>query len=83
VVALDKAGFAAVSRTVDVRPTGTTVASFALVPTGGPPPLYRRWWLWAAVGAVAITAAGVAFAVTRGSEARLPPVTCDPTGCHP
>jgi len=53
---------------------------------GAPPaetPVIRRWWLWAAIGAVAITAAGASYALTRGGDARLPPVTCDPAGCRP
>jgi hypothetical protein len=83
VIALDKSGFAPTSRTVDVRPTGTTFASFQLAPAADAAPMYRRWWFWTAVAAVAVATAGTAFALTRGSDARLPPVTCDPAGCHP
>jgi Flp pilus assembly protein TadD len=46
-------------------------------------PVYRRWWFWTAIGAVAVTAAGVTYGLTRGGDARLPPVTCDAGGCHP
>jgi hypothetical protein len=48
-----------------------------------PTPLVRRWWFWAAIGAVAVTAAGITYGATRGSDPRLPPVTCDPAGCRP
>jgi hypothetical protein len=45
-------------------------------------PISHRWWLWAAVGAVAVTAAGVTYAATRdGGPAQLHVVTCSPTGC--
>jgi hypothetical protein len=47
------------------------------------PPLFRRWWLWTAVGAVAILAAGTTYALTRDGPPRLPRVTCDPAGCRP
>jgi hypothetical protein len=46
------------------------------------PPMVRRWWFWTVVGAVAITAAGAGYALSHGSSPRLPPVTCDPVGCH-
>ena len=46
------------------------------------PPLVRRWWFWTVVGAVAIAAAGAGYALSHGSSSRLPPVTCDPIGCH-
>jgi hypothetical protein len=45
--------------------------------------VYRRWWLWTAVGALAILAAGTTYALTRDAPSRLPPVTCAPAGCHP
>jgi hypothetical protein len=56
-------------------------------PAPPPPPpepsIVHRWWLWTAIGAVALTAAGVTYGLTRGGDPRLPPVTCTPTGCHP
>ena len=53
-------------------------------PPPPPPPFYSRWWFWTAVGAVAITSVGVAVIATRGSsEATLPAVHCEPTGCKP
>ncbi|HEY0194709.1 MAG TPA: hypothetical protein VGC42_26535 [Kofleriaceae bacterium] len=49
-----------------------------------PTPVTHRWWFWTAVGAVAITAAGVTYGLTRSDgDARLPPVTCDAAGCRP
>jgi hypothetical protein len=81
-VAVEKPGFAAASHAVEVRPTGTALASFDLVAT--PPPLIRRWWFWVAVGAAAATAAGATYALTRGGgETRVPPVFCDAMGCRP
>jgi len=39
-------------------------------PAPAPTPLYRRWWLWTAAGAVAVAAGGVAiYAATRGHGA--------------
>lgn len=57
-------------------------------PTSLPPaapadaPLTRRWWFWTAIGAVAITAAGVTYGLTRDGPSRLPIVVCDASGCH-
>lgn len=62
-------------------PAASPAASGAAPPAD--PPLFRRWWLWTAVGAVAILAAGTTYALTRDAPSRLPPVTCDPAGCHP
>lgn len=45
-------------------------------------PLWHRWWFWTAIGAVAITTAGVTYAATRDSTTTLPPVTCGATGCR-
>jgi hypothetical protein len=47
------------------------------------PSVVRRWWFWTAIGVVAVTAAGVTYGVTRGGDARLPPITCGPAGCRP
>jgi len=45
-------------------------------------PITHRWWLWAAAGAVAITAAGVTYAAVHDSgPPQLHTVTCSPTGC--
>jgi len=44
-------------------------------------PIYTKWWFWTAVGAVAVAAAGVTFAVTRGGDTILPPIHCNPGGC--
>lgn len=80
---VDKPGFVAESHPIEVRPTGETFASFELTAEPARAPLYRRWWFWVAAGAVALTAAGLTYELTRGSEARLPVVTCDPSGCRP
>lgn len=45
-------------------------------------PLIRRWWFWTAIGAVAVTAAGVTYGLTREGPSRLPVVICDAAGCH-
>jgi hypothetical protein len=63
--------------------TGTASASAPSAGSSSEAPVTRRWWFWAAVGAVAITAAGITYGLTRDSPARLPIVTCDPAGCHP
>jgi len=65
--------------------TGPASGTPSLQRTAEPaaPAVYQRGWFWVAIGAVAITAAGVTYGLTRGGDARLPPVTCDPAGCHP
>ncbi len=82
VITLDKPGFVSLSHQIDVRPFGAGYATYALSAEPAAP-LVRRWWFWAAVGAAAITAAGLSYELTRGSDPRLPLVTCDPSGCHP
>jgi hypothetical protein len=80
---IEKPGFVAVTHDLEVVASGELWSSFTLTAEPAARPLVRRWWFWAAVGALAITAAGITYEVTRGSESRLPPVTCDPSGCHP
>jgi hypothetical protein len=46
------------------------------------PALYQHWWFWTAVGAVALTGAGVAYGVTRHDETTLPIVHCTDAGCR-
>jgi hypothetical protein len=77
-------------RTAAARPDDTGAGPGASPPVAPPaapppadPPVYRRWWFWTAIGAVALTAAGTTYALTRDPASRLPPVTCDPAGCHP
>jgi hypothetical protein len=65
--------------------TSTRVA--VAPPAPAPPPhaepaLYEHWWFWTAVGAVALTGAGVAYGVTRHDESVLPIVHCTDTGCR-
>ena len=37
-----------------------------------PRPLYKKWWFWAVVGGVAVTAAGTAWVISSSSEGALP-----------
>lgn len=84
VLSLEKPGFAALSHPIDVRPFGIDRATFTLsTAPARSTPLVRRWWFWTAVGALAITAAGVTYELTRDSASRLPALTCDGSGCHP
>ncbi len=45
-------------------------------------PLLQRWWFWTVIGAVAVTAIGVAYGATQSSQPHLSGVTCDAAGCH-
>jgi hypothetical protein len=92
---IEKQGYLAQAEPLEVRAMAVTRARYTLlVDRGdgrgdrrgdrpGDRPIYQRWWFWAAVGAVAITTAGVSYAVTRDGDARLPPVTCGSAGCRP
>jgi hypothetical protein len=82
-IVVEKPGFVAETHDFDLAATGELHQSFTLAPAPASRSVVQRWWFWAAVGAVAITAAGVTYGLTRGSDPRLPPVTCDPAGCHP
>ena len=58
----------------------------AKAPPPAPPredrPLTHRWWFWTAIGAVALTAAGVTYlAVHDDGPAQLPAITCGASGC--
>lgn len=79
-LALEKSGFRTHQASFEIRAMGLTHTHYALREQDHP--LYKRWWLWTAVGAV-VLGAGVTYAVTRGGDTQLPPVTCGPTGCHP
>lgn|GEM_PF-2069640 len=81
-LAIEKPGYVAQTEALEIRAMGTTYARYALIAERSTP-VYRRGWFWAAIGAVAITSAGITYGLTRGGDARLPPVTCDATGCHP
>ena len=74
-------------RTRCVEPAPAPLPPAPAPPPPAPPPpepsITHRWWFWTAIGAVALTAAGVTYGLTRGGDPRLPPVTCTPTGCHP
>ncbi len=63
---------------VKEAPRATTTAPPALVATAPeqPPrtPVYKRWWLWTAVGVVVAGAAtGIAVALTTPKDASIPP----------
>jgi PEGA domain len=79
---IEKPGHRSQSEALEIRAEGVTYLRYALVAERDPP-LYRRWWFWAAVGAVALTTAGVTYGLTRDGDALLPPVTCDDAGCRP
>lgn len=79
---IEKPGYRSQSEVLEVRALGVTYARYALVAERDQP-LYRRWWFWTALGAVAITTAGVTYGLTRDGHALLPPVTCDAAGCRP
>jgi hypothetical protein len=79
---LEKPGFVPLSHPIDVRPFGVDYATFSLRPDTDRP-MYREWWFWPTIGAVAIVTAGIAIAATRSSDRRLPAVMCMPYGCTP
>ncbi len=82
VLVAEKAGFASQRREVVVPAGGELDVRFALSPARTP--LVRRWWVWAAVGGVALTAtAALAYAARDGDPTPLPPIDCDPSGCRP
>ena len=66
---------------VDTLAPGQPIAAPAVIATPAPPPppekkpLYKRWWLWTAVGAVAATglAVGLGVGLSQPSERVLPP----------
>jgi PEGA domain len=78
---IEKPGYRSQTESFEVNALGTTYARYAL--TAERAPLYRRWWFWAAVGAVAVATAGVTYGLTRDGDAFLPPVTCSDAGCRP
>jgi hypothetical protein len=78
---IEKSGYRSQTETLDVRPLGTTYARYTLAAEREP--LHRRWWFWAAVGAVVLTTAGVTYELARDDNALLPPVTCGDAGCQP
>lgn len=83
-ISVEKPGFVTETHDFDVAASGELWQRFDLQPEPARTSVLRRWWFWAAVGAVAVTAGGITYGLTRGSSpSRLPPVTCDATGCHP
>ena len=61
------------------------LATAPQAPTTSSRSLVTRWWFWAAVGGLAVTATGLALLATHGDAgpARLPAITCTPTACTP
>ncbi|MDB4956676.1 MAG: hypothetical protein JWO36_4245 [Myxococcales bacterium] len=80
-IAAEKAGFEAAAQSIIIKAAEETAIDFRL--TAHRKSITREWWFWTAVGAVAITAAGVTYGLTRDSESQLPAIHCDQTGCHP
>jgi hypothetical protein len=80
---LELPGYLTATHDFEAVTRGELVSDIALVRAPAAAPLVRRWWFWAAVGAVAVTAAGVTYGLTRDAGSRLPSVTCDPQGCRP
>jgi tetratricopeptide (TPR) repeat protein len=63
--------------------TGTTTGAMTLTATPPPrqeQPIYKRWWLWTAVGVVAATglAVGLGVGLSQPNERVLPPATGAP-----
>lgn len=82
VLVAEKPGFASQSREIVVAAGGELDISFKLSPVRTP--VTRRWWFWAAVGGVALTAtAAVVYATSDRDPTPLPPIDCDPSGCQP
>lgn len=82
VLVAEHAGYTRESRSIIVPAGGQLDVRFALSPPR--PPLVRRWWFWAAVAGVAVTAtAAIAYAANDREPTLLPPIDCSPTGCIP
>ena len=60
--------------TTTTTPT-TTPATTASAPTNEKPPIYKKWWLWTAVGVVVVAAVVIPVAVIESQPAwnNLPP----------
>jgi hypothetical protein len=77
-VELRAAGFHSVMREVAVTPGQLQHVTVELPPLAGAPlvqgaaaapaPLATRWWLWAGIGAVVVTAVAIGFAASGGSS---------------
>jgi tetratricopeptide (TPR) repeat protein len=66
----DRLELAAALRPV-VQTVAPPVAVVAPLPSEPPPenpPIYKRWWLWSAVGAAVVTGVVVALVINKGSE---------------
>jgi regulator of sirC expression with transglutaminase-like and TPR domain len=81
------AGDDRIAELATARDRCVTTTRVAAAPTPAPPSqaepaFYDHWWFWTAVGAVALTGAGVAYGVTRHDETTLPIVHCTDAGCR-
>jgi hypothetical protein len=65
------------------------VAAAKPVPAPAPAPqrstsVSHEWWLWTAIGVVALGAAGLTtYLVVRDRTGELPTITCTATSCAP
>jgi hypothetical protein len=82
VLVAERPGFAAQRREIVLAPGAQLEVRFELSPPRAP--LTRRWWFWAAVGGVALTAgATIAYVASDRAPTPLPSIDCDPAGCRP
>lgn len=78
---VDHPGRAAATRTVLVPSGGELTVALRLPAPARP--LYRRWWVWAAVAGTAAVATTAIVLTTDDAPATLPPIHCDALGCRP
>ncbi len=77
----DHPGRASATRTVLVPSGGALTVALRL--PAPPRPLYRRWWVWAAVAGTAAAATTAIVLSSDAAPATLPPIRCDALGCRP
>jgi hypothetical protein len=75
-------GYRTMTRTIDLQAGGELALHLPLAKVGRP--VTRRWWFWPAVVGAALTITGIVAVIAIDSDPTvLPPIECDPTGCHP
>jgi len=77
----DHPGRASATRTVLVPSGGELTVALRLPAPARP--LYRRWWVWAAVAGTAAIATTAIVLSADDDPATLPPIHCDALGCRP